>query len=229
MAAAGGAGGEAWRVAFLGAGNMATAMIKGLVSSGTLPAASVSVSSPSGPSAELVALGVRCVRANAECVVGADAVVLAVKPFNVEPALLECMAVIPPGALIVSLAAGVTCDTIQTVFSLARPFEPSRRIVRVMPNTPCAIGAGASGMARGLGATDTDMAFVGRLMRAVGVVHEVKEAQLDGKWGVGWVGDGAGRGGPWSCAFTSAHPSPPIPRSRHGPVRQRAGVRVYDD
>ncbi len=64
----------------------------------------------------------------------------------------------------------------------------SERVVRVMPNTPCLLGVGASGYALGRGATPEDGALVGNLLRSVGVAFEVDESLLDGVTGLSGSG-----------------------------------------
>lgn len=173
-------------VAFIGAGNMAGAIITGLVTKGILPAASIRASSPSGPNAELRALGIVATRDNAEAVSGATIVVFAVKPLLMEAAVVSCRDVIAEDTIVVSVAAGVTSTQIQGWLGDARP----RAIVRAMPNTPTAVGEGACGICPGANglASAEHVARVQRLFSAAGVVHPVKESQMDAITGLSGSG-----------------------------------------
>jgi pyrroline-5-carboxylate reductase len=82
----------------------------------------------------------------------------------------------------VSIAAGVTIERI------AAGLSAGQRIVRVMPNTPCLIGRGASAFSLGSHATKQDAQLVGELLSAVGAAFEVPEAQLDAVTGLSGSG-----------------------------------------
>jgi pyrroline-5-carboxylate reductase len=84
--------------------------------------------------------------------------------------------------LVISIAAGITLRAI------AQGLGESTRLVRVMPNTPCLVGASATGFAPGAGATPEDAALVGKLFGAVGVVHRVPEQLLDAVTGLSGSG-----------------------------------------
>jgi pyrroline-5-carboxylate reductase len=85
-------------------------------------------------------------------------------------------------ALVVSIAAGITIERI------AAALPDAQRIVRVMPNTPCLIGKGASGYSLGPHATEVDARLVGKLLSAVGAAYEVAEASLDAVTGLSGSG-----------------------------------------
>lgn len=165
---------------------MAGAIITGLVTKGILPAASIRASSPSGPNAELRGLGIVATRDNAEAVAGATIVIFAVKPLLMEAAVVSCRDVIAENTIVVSVAAGVTSTQIQGWLGEARP----RAIVRAMPNTPTAVGEGACGICPGANglATAEHVFRVQRLFSAAGVVHAVKESQMDAITGLSGSG-----------------------------------------
>ena len=107
-------------------------------------------------------------------------------PHLLEAAVVSCRGALAEGAVIVSLASGVSSGTLQRWLG---PYR-LRPIVRVMPNTPTGVGQGAAGMAPGENglAGEAELARVARLFAAVGVVHAVKEAQLDAVTGLSGSG-----------------------------------------
>jgi pyrroline-5-carboxylate reductase len=112
----------------------------------------------------------------------ADLLVIAVKPQAVAGLLSDVASEINGRHLIVSIAAGVTIAKIEHLLG------GSRRIVRVMPNTPCLVGAAASGIAAGPAATPEDLATVVKLFESVGVARVVPESMLDAVTGLSGSG-----------------------------------------
>ena len=108
------------------------------------------------------------------------ALIIAVKPHIVQDVCKDIMAV-PSDALIISVAAGVTLDTLQTNL-------PERRVVRVMPNTPCSVGESASGFTMGSLCKDADRATVQAIFGSVGTALELSETLLNGVTGVSGSG-----------------------------------------
>lgn len=128
-------------LAFVGGGNMARCLIGGARDAG-VPASAVRVGEPSPEQrARLEAdFGVYCSGDNAEAVAGADVVVVAVKPQAAAPACATFASSLAPGALVVSIMAGIrTTD-------LRRWLGDAPVLVRAMPNTPALIGLGISGL-----------------------------------------------------------------------------------
>jgi pyrroline-5-carboxylate reductase len=129
------------RIGFIGGGNMAQAMIAGLLRAGHR-AERLQVAEPAAATRERLAslhAGLRITTANAEVAAGAEALVLAVKP-QVMAAVTSELAVVrrPPGQLVISIAAGVT------IAALERRLGAEAAIVRVMPNQPAIVGEGMS-------------------------------------------------------------------------------------
>ena len=131
------------RVAFVGGGNMASALIGGLIARGT-SARQFRVVEPS--SAQRASLAQRFpgvelfAEASASAIADADVVVFAVKPQQMRAAASAFSAHIENVAVVVTVAAGIRID------DLSRWLGGYRRIVRVMPNTPALIGAGIAGL-----------------------------------------------------------------------------------
>jgi pyrroline-5-carboxylate reductase len=128
------------KIAFLGGGNMASALIGGLIAKG-VDARSISVVELSAPARERLAAqyAVRVSTAPDAALQAAEILVLAVKPQDMRSALASVASGVG-SKLVISIAAGVTCDT------LSRWLGGHRKLVRCMPNTPALIGAGISGL-----------------------------------------------------------------------------------
>ena len=164
------------RLGVIGAGNMATALITGLVGQGTVDPRSVWVSSPSGPRRAIADTGVHVTRDNGEVARNADVLILAVKPYVVSSALAGIAKDLRPSTLVVSVAAGISLSQLTSMLGAGGAW----RVVRVMPNTPAAIGQGASAVCLGALASSADADLVSRLFEAVGTVEVVGEAMMDG-------------------------------------------------
>jgi len=114
------------------------------------------------------------------CRTAIDVVILAVKPNNV-PAACEDIIKIPSEALVISIAAGVTLGKLEEAL-------PGRKVVRVMPNTPCLVGEAATAFASGKLVTEQDKDTVKAIFGAVGLALEVDEKLLDAVTGLSGSG-----------------------------------------
>jgi pyrroline-5-carboxylate reductase len=159
------------KITFLGGGNMANALIGGLVAKGHA-ARDISVIEVSPAARERIAtLGVRASTAPDAASDKAETLVIAVKPQDARAALASIAASIG-GKLVISIAAGVRLD------ALSRWLGGHRRLVRCMPNTPALIGAGITGL---YAAPEVDAADRGRaqsILEAVGEVVWLREERL---------------------------------------------------
>jgi pyrroline-5-carboxylate reductase len=167
--------GEFPGVGFLGAGKMATALARGWLAARLVTAGRVLASDPLASAREAFGkeTGCRTIADNRQVVAGSDLLVLAVKPNSMAALCSEIRAGLQPRHLIVSIAAGITLR------QLAEGLGAEQRLIRVMPNTPCLVGASASGYAPGEHAGAEDLALVDRLMNAVGRAYRVPENLLD--------------------------------------------------
>lgn len=111
--------------------------------------------------------------ANSSAVVGARLVLIGVKPHMVVDLLHEIGPVLDAGAVVVSLAAGVTTATMEAAL------PESVSVLRSMPNTPSHVGLGVTGLSAGSRSTDADLALARSLFAVVGDVVVVPEAQID--------------------------------------------------
>jgi pyrroline-5-carboxylate reductase len=171
-------------VGFLGAGKMATALAKGFVRSGLVTADQVLASDvQEGARAVFTQeVGAKTTNSSPEVARFAHLLILAVKPAQATEALAEVSGYFTEEHLLVSIAAGVTLNT------LAGELYEGARLVRVMPNTPALIGASATGYALGEYARPEDAQIVQTLFGSVGVAFEVKEPLLDAVTGLSGSG-----------------------------------------
>ncbi len=163
------------QIAFVGAGNMAEAMVAGLLH-GKLVHETRLVASDVVPS-RLDWLkrtyGIRTTRSNREAVVGAQVIVLAVEPQVLDEVLAEIAPVVDSGIVIVSVAAGYP------IARIARHLNGVTRIVRAMPNTPSIIREGVTAMAHHTSLPEEDLAVARALFTAIGTVVIVAERSMD--------------------------------------------------
>jgi len=178
---------EAVRLACIGGGKMGEALIRGLLGSGAFQPDQICVADPDPIRREVVqkACGVRAYADSREAVRRAGICLLAVKPQDMETALLEITESLPKGALVVSIAAGITTDWLQ------ERLGPSRRIVRAMPNAPALVRKGTTGLYFGSGVEDEDKKIAVRIFETVGISVVVeKEDHLNLITGLSGSGPG---------------------------------------
>ncbi|WP_249975220.1 pyrroline-5-carboxylate reductase [Vreelandella olivaria] len=162
------------KITFIGAGNMASAIIGGLINSGVAPS-DITATAPNASELEALhqRLGVHTQIDNSEAVKGADVVVLAVKPQIMRP-VCEALrnSVQQQQPLIISIAAGLDTATIDEWLG------GNTSLVRCMPNTPSLVGIGASGLYANRAVSDAQRSLATQLMEAVGIVEWVEEESL---------------------------------------------------
>ncbi|MFO1401110.1 MAG: pyrroline-5-carboxylate reductase [Steroidobacteraceae bacterium] len=162
------------RVAFVGGGNMARALIAGLLRHGAAPA-QLAVGEPDAAQRAALAheLGVATAADNATATAGARIVVLAVKPQEMARVAADLAPRLARGTLLLSVAAGITTG------DLAR-WYPEAAVVRAMPNRPALVGAGVTGLYAAPGTDANARALAGTVMAAAGrTVWVQRESDLD--------------------------------------------------
>jgi pyrroline-5-carboxylate reductase len=171
-------------IGFLGAGNMAEAMIRGLVRGGHVPADRILASGPRAERRQELAghYGIHVVSSNVDLARRVDVLVLSVKPQILPKVLREISGDIRHDTLVVSVAAGVATQSIEDLL------PPGMRVVRSMPNTPALVGAGATAISAGRAATEADLALSRFVFDAVGMTVELDESQLDAVTGLSGSG-----------------------------------------
>lgn len=170
------------KLSCLGSGKMGTALLQGIVARGVCAAGDIAISDPSAAamaSAAAAVPGVVTATSNPDAARGADVVLLCVKPAGIVP-LIDSLRDLP-SKLLVSIAAGVTLESMEAVAG-------HHRMIRVMPNTPALIGKGAAAYAPGAKATVADCACAEQLLGAVGIVTRVAEKLLDAVTGLSGSG-----------------------------------------
>ncbi len=172
------------RIGFLGAGQMAGALARAWTSAGLVEPADGLASDPNPEARARFSerCGWRCLPSNRDVVVESDVLILAVKPQSLLSLLDDVRVLIQPRHLIISILAGVTLTR------LASQLGEGYRFVRVMPNTPCLVGASASAYAPGPNATAEDIDLVDRLFNAVGKAYRLPESLLDAVTGLSGSG-----------------------------------------
>ncbi len=172
------------RIGFIGGGNMAEALVRGLLEARVAGAEDVRVAEPDRGKRERLheRYGVVATE-DSDVVAGwAELLVLAVKPSVVPRALAAVGPFVAPETLLVSVAAGVPTHALEA------HLPTGRRVVRAMPNTAAIVGAGATAIAKGSAATDLDLARAQALFEAVGCCVVVPEKQLDAVTGLSGSG-----------------------------------------
>lgn len=161
------------KIGFLGAGNMAEALARGLLASGVDPelllASDLSEKRRKYFKKEL---GISTTNDNRRLVSKSHVVIFAVKPQNI-PAVLAIISPTPATKLLISICAGVTTGFIEKQLS-RKP-----RVVRAMPNTPMLVGEGVAALSPGQYATEDDMAVTRAIFETAATIVEVEETAMD--------------------------------------------------
>ena len=164
------------KIGFIGSGKMAGAIIKGLVKTGFMIAENILATQASSENIEQKSkeLGIKIILDNKELVKNSDVVFIATKPNQVLGVLEEIKPFVTEDKLIVSIAAGVNINKLET------NLPEKSRVIRVMPNTPALVGEGMSGMIGGTYTTESDVEFVKKLLSTIGKCIVVdNEDQID--------------------------------------------------
>ena len=172
------------KLGFLGAGNMAGALIKGLLHAGVVLPSNIIASDVKLERLEQLhkTHGIRVTQDNHALAREVDVLVLAVKPQVIDKLLGEIANDVRPETLVVSVAAGVPIESIE-----AR-LQKGARVVRSMPNMPAIALAGATAISAGTSATEADLAIARALFEAVGRVVVLDEVLLDAVTGLSGSG-----------------------------------------
>lgn len=170
-------------VGFVGGGQMATALASGAITEGVFAAEQVGFVQPSGRARQRLteAFGKSRIEATASSLLAdCERVVLAVKPHILRSIGGELKKALQ-GQLVISVAAGISLRELQELLG-------TQRVVRVMPNTPSLVGAGAAALAADDAAAETDIDWVMKMMSAVGTCVRVPDELIHAVTGVSGSG-----------------------------------------
>lgn len=172
------------KIGVIGAGKIGSALVRGIVRAGVVDKTRIIASAPRPEARAALAAetGVLTTAANPEVCAFADIVILAVKPQVLDAVLREIADSVSPDKLAVSVAAGATIQRIEDRLT------SGGRVIRVMTNTPCVIGAAASCYSKGSRATEEDMKKVGLILSSVGLALPLEERFLDAVTGLSGSG-----------------------------------------
>jgi pyrroline-5-carboxylate reductase len=172
------------KIAVIGAGNMGTALLRGILGSGWGTRGNLIASHPKRAKGEALSseLGIAVTEKNDEAARQAEIVILAVKPQILESVLAEIRPALRPDALLISIAAGFPTSRIEAVLGGSVP------VVRAMPNVAAVVRASATVLCAGRHAGAEHMADARRIFESIGLVVELPEYQLDAVTGLSGSG-----------------------------------------
>ncbi len=162
------------KLGFIGAGNMATAIINGILTNKAKTAEQISVFDlDSAKVSAMTAKGVQSASTGEELVRNSDIIVLAVKPQNYDEVLASVKNAVAVDKVFVTIAAGISIEYVQSRLGTKCP------MVRVMPNTPLLLGKGATAVCRSQNISDEDFDEVYRMFALSGEVAILPESRMN--------------------------------------------------
>jgi len=172
------------KVGFVGAGNMGEALIKGLVAANLVRSEAIHATDVRADRVEQLArqYGISVAASNQALVRASDVIILAVKPQIMAPVLTEIAPALTARPLLISIAAGVSTATMQSVLG------KYPRLIRVMPNTPALVLEGATAIAKTVGLDADDLETAEEIFHAVGRVVVLDESLMDAVTGLSGSG-----------------------------------------
>jgi len=169
----------------LGAGKMGEALTRGIVKAGFVQPEQLVITDivPELAKSLAAALGATAMTDNKAAVQQADIVIIAVKPKDIAAPCRDIAAALPPGGAVVSIAAGITLRQLAAFIG-----RDDIALARVMPNTPCLVGAGAIGLSFSTGVSAELRDTIARMLATTGIVEELPESLLDAVTGLSGSG-----------------------------------------
>lgn len=166
---------------------MAQAMSRGFISKGVVKPHKIMASDTVPQMLDCIKeQGVRISRSNLEIVENSDLIIIAVKPHVVSPILQEVSSKVTREKLFLSIAAGVTLETLE------KNLPSQTRVIRAMPNTPALVQTGATVIAPGSSVLQGDRELIQGLFRTIGICEVGTEEQLDAVTGLSGSGPAFG-------------------------------------
>ncbi|KAK6127260.1 hypothetical protein DH2020_038986 [Rehmannia glutinosa] len=193
---------ESYNLGFIGAGKMAESIARGVVKSGVLPASQIRTAHlATARRTAFESFGVKVLSHNIEVVKESDVVIFSVKPQVVKDVILQLKPLLSEKQLLVSVVAGVKLKDLQVRSVEFFPYSVHlymsitveewaghSRFIRVMPNTPAAVGVAASVISLGTAATKDDGELIANLFGAIGKVWTANEKLFDAITGLSGSG-----------------------------------------
>lgn len=164
------------RIAFLGAGSMAEAMISGIIQAGFVPANQIIVSNRSNEQRlnELrKRYGIQAIKREMLTFDHIDIFILAMKPKDAEQAFSTIKEKLQPNQLVLSVLAGISTSFMES------HLKPGQQVIRVMPNTSSMIGESATALSPGQYTTDENIKLTENLLECIGKVYTISEEKMD--------------------------------------------------
>ncbi|XP_019166359.1 PREDICTED: pyrroline-5-carboxylate reductase [Ipomoea nil] len=173
---------DTYKLGFIGAGKLAESIARGAVKSGLLPPSRIRTAH-TGPARRTAfeSFGATVYDHNKQVVEDSDVIIFSVKPQIVKEVLSQAKPILTKKQLLVSVAAGVKLKDLQE-------WAGSNKFIRVMPNTPAAVGEAASVITLGSGATKEDAELISSLFGAIGKVWKADEKLFDAVTGLSGSG-----------------------------------------
>ncbi len=167
------------KLGFIGAGNMGSAMIGGILKSGLITSKDIRAVARSQETLDRIGSQYGIVTSlDARDVVDfADIIILAVKPYQLAGLLKELVGLLD-GKILVSVAAGLTMDHLEEMVG------SDKKIIRAMPNTPAMVGQAMSALVKNDQITDNDLAEVDKIFKCIGKTQLIDESMMDAVIGV---------------------------------------------
>lgn len=162
------------KIGFIGTGNMAQALIKAILKSKLTSSKNIISSDRNNAKLKNIKkeIKINVTKNNKEVVKKANIIFLAVKPQDIEYVLNELKNEITKEHLVISIAAGITLKKLQSKLK-------NKKVVRVMPNTPCLVGEMAAAYSMGKFTSKKDKELVSRILNSAGIAFQLSESNLD--------------------------------------------------
>ncbi len=172
------------KIAIIGGGKMGSIIAQGLISRKLVSQKDITVTDIDAARLQAIRseLGLQASDENKETVKKAGIIILAVKPQNMAQTLKEIAPAVNKSKIVISIAAGITTGFVEGYLT------KDARVVRVMPNTPALISAGATAVTKGTNASAADIKLARAIFDAVGITVEVEEKLMDAVTGLSGSG-----------------------------------------
>ncbi|KAF3442502.1 hypothetical protein FNV43_RR16418 [Rhamnella rubrinervis] len=173
---------DTYKLGFIGAGKMAESIARGVVQSGVLPASRIRTYHTNPVRRKVFeSFGVEVLHRNEDVVEESDVVIFSVKPQVVKGVVMQLKPLLSKKKLLVSVAAGIKLKDLQE-------WAGNSRFIRVMPNTPAAVGEAATVMSLGASATEEDGDLIAKLFGSVGKIWKADDKLFDAITGLSGSG-----------------------------------------